>query len=81
MTAAALHKGNVCWEMSGWGPRYFPESSKRAMAGRPQHKIKFASGHPGIPSGRFLREWDEMGDPEALMEKIFHSNAERLLGP
>src|SRR4029077_5186598 len=26
MIAIALHKANVYWELSGWGPRYFPQS-------------------------------------------------------
>ena len=26
MTAVALHKGNVYWELSGWAPKYFPPS-------------------------------------------------------
>ncbi len=26
MTAVALHKGNVFWELSGWAPKYFPPS-------------------------------------------------------
>ena len=26
MTAVALHKGNVFWEMSGWAPKHFPRA-------------------------------------------------------
>ena len=28
MTAVALHKGNVFWELSGWAPKYFPAPLK-----------------------------------------------------
>src|SRR6266487_1307221 len=28
MTAVALHKGNVFWELSGWAPKYFPPSPR-----------------------------------------------------
>ena len=80
MTAVALHKGNVYWEMSGWAPKYFPQALKKDIASRLQDKIMFGSDYPSIPHERLLREWDELGYPEALMEKIFHGNAERILG-
>ena len=31
MTAVALHKGNVYWEMSGWAPKYLPDSIKSCL--------------------------------------------------
>lgn len=80
MTAVALHKGNVYWELSGWAPKYFPEALKKDIASRLQDKIMFGSDYPSIPHERLLREWDQLGYPQALMEKIFHGNAERILG-
>src|SRR3989338_8782644 len=80
MTAVALHKGNVCWELSGWAPKYFPEGLKRDIKGRLQDKIMFGSDYPSIPYARLLREWDELGLPPAVSEKVFHANAERVLG-
>lgn len=80
MTAVALHKGNVYWELSGWAPRYFPESLKRDIRGRLQDKIMFGSDYPSIPYERLLREWYELGYSEAILEKVFHENAERVLG-
>jgi len=80
MIAVALHKGNVSWELSGWAPKYFPESLKRDIRGRLQDKIMFGSDYPSIPYERLFREWEELGYPEELMEKIFHRNAERILG-
>ena len=32
MTAVALHKGNVFWELSGWAPKYFPAQLKSTSA-------------------------------------------------
>src|SRR5262249_17417156 len=46
MTAVALHKGNVLWELSGWTPKYFPENLKRDAKGRLQDKIMFGSDYP-----------------------------------
>jgi predicted TIM-barrel fold metal-dependent hydrolase len=79
-TAVALHKGNVYWEMSGWAPKYFPGNLKVDMRGRLQDKIMFGSDYPSIPYERILKEWRELGYSEAVMEKIFHGNAERVLG-
>jgi hypothetical protein len=79
MIAVALHKGNVFWELSGWAPKYFPESLKRDVRGRLKDKIMFGSDYPSIPYGRLFKEWNELGYSEELMEKIFHQNAERIL--
>ncbi len=80
MTAVALHKGNVYWELSGWAPRYFPESLKRDVRGRLQDKIMFGSDYPSLPYERIFREWDELGYTPEIMEKVFHRNAEDILG-
>ncbi len=79
MTAVALHKGNVYWEMSGWAPKHFPPSLKTDIRGRLQDKIMFGSDHPSLPFERLLREWDELGYSDEVMHKVFHANAERIL--
>jgi uncharacterized protein len=79
-TAVALHKGNVYWEMSGWAPKYFPGNLKTDMRGRLQDKIMFGSDYPSMPYTRILTEWRELGYKDEVMEKIFHKNAERILG-
>ena len=80
MTAVALHKANVYWELSGWAPKYFPPSLLSDIRGRLRHKIMFGSGHPSMPYERILREWDALGFDDAVMHAVFHENAERLLG-
>ena len=40
----------------------------------------FGSDHPSIPFDRLLREWDELGYSDTVMNKVFHENAERVLG-
>lgn len=79
-TAVALHKGNVYWEMSGWAPKYFPGNLKVDIRGRLQDKIMFGSDYPSMPYARILKEWRELGYADAVMEKIMHQNAERILG-
>ena len=80
MTAVALHKGNVFWEMSGWAPKYFPEPLKRDIRGRLQDKIMFGSDYPSLPYERIFREWGELGYADEILEKVYHGNAERVLG-
>ena len=40
----------------------------------------FGSDHPGLPYERILREWDELGCDQSVMDLVFHANAERVLG-
>jgi predicted TIM-barrel fold metal-dependent hydrolase len=80
MTAVALHKGNVSWELSGWAPKYFPDALKRDIKSRLRDKIMFGSDYPSIPYERIFKEWKELGYSDELLEKIFHGNAEQILG-
>jgi predicted TIM-barrel fold metal-dependent hydrolase len=50
------------------------------MRARLQDKVMFGSDYPSLPYERIFREWKELGYAEAVMEKIFHGNAERVLG-
>ncbi|MEK9644250.1 MAG: amidohydrolase family protein, partial [Alphaproteobacteria bacterium] len=52
MTAVALHKGNVFWEMSGWAPKYFPAQLKVDIRARLQDKVMFGSDYPSLPYER-----------------------------
>ena len=80
MTAVALHKGNVYWELSGWAPKYLPPSLQADIRGRLREKIMFGSDHPSLPYGRILREWGELGYDQSVLDLVFHANAERVLG-
>jgi uncharacterized protein len=79
MTATALHKGNVYWELSGWAPKYFPPQLKVDIRSRLKDKILFGSDYPSLPFERLLREWDELGYSDETKERVFHLNAERVL--
>jgi predicted TIM-barrel fold metal-dependent hydrolase len=80
MTAVALHKGNVFWELSGWAPRYFPDSLRRDVRGRLRDKVMFGSDYPSIPFDRLFREWGELGYTDEVLARVFWQNAERILG-
>ncbi len=79
MTAVALHKGNVYWDLSGWAPKYLPDALKRDIRSRLQDKVMFGSDYPSIPYERLFREWNDLGYNTAILEKLFHQNAERIL--
>jgi predicted TIM-barrel fold metal-dependent hydrolase len=79
-TAVCLHKGNVFWEMSGWGVKYIPESIKRDIGGRLKDKVMFGSDYPSLTYERLIKEWLEYGYPEEILERFFHKNAEEVLG-
>ena len=79
MTAVALHKGNVFWELSGWAPKYFPDSLKKDIRGRLREKVMFGSDYPSLPYERVLSEWHELGYSSEVMDAVFHGNAERVL--
>jgi hypothetical protein len=50
------------------------------MRTRLQDKVMFGSDYPSMPYERILREWGELGYKDEIMEKIFHKNAEQVLG-
>ena len=70
MTAVALHKGNVYWDLSGWAPKHFPAGLRTDIRGRLQDKIMFGSDYPSLPLSRLLREWDELGFSEEMRWSI-----------
>lgn len=78
MLAVLLHKGNVYQELSGWMPKYFPESLAREVNGRLQDKCMFGSDYPALSPERWLREFEERYKPE-VVEKVFYRNAIRIL--
>ena len=80
MLAICQHKANVSMDLSGWAPKYFPGNLKVDMRGRLQDKIMFGSDYPSMPYERILKEWQELGYSDEGMQKIFHQNAERILG-
>ena len=53
--------------LDGWGYRAETKANAIALARKPTYD-------------RLLREWAELGYEDETMEKIFHGNAERILG-
>jgi predicted TIM-barrel fold metal-dependent hydrolase len=66
--------------LSGWAPKYFPDALKRDIKGRLKDKVMFGSDYPSISYERIFTEWKDLACSDEVMEKIFHQNAERILG-
>ena len=79
LIAVALHKRNVSIDISGWGPKYVPAALKHDMQRRLQDKVLFGSDYPGWSPGQCCDEWQMEGFKPAIIEKLFHRNAVRIL--
>lgn len=79
MIAVVLHKANVYMDLSGWAPRYFPDSLKREINGRLQDKVMFGSDYPDISPKRWLEEFQAGGYKPEVIEKVLYKNAQRIL--
>jgi len=78
--AVVLHKANVFIELSGWSPKYFPESLKREIRGRLQDRVMFGSDYPLLSHQRLFEDYEKEGYPPEILEKIYYKNAQRILG-
>lgn len=77
--AILLHKANVFADLSGWAPKYFPETLKREINGRLQDKFMYGSDYPEIPPKRWLEEFQAGGYKDEVVEKVLYKNALRIL--
>ncbi len=80
LLAIALHKTNIHIDISGYAPRYIPESVVKALRGRLQDQFLFGSDYPFIQPQRCLDELAGMDIPPQVMEKLLLGNGRRLLG-
>ncbi len=78
--AVARHKSNVFVELSGWSPKYLPESLLAAIRGPLADRTLFGTDFPFLTPDKWLADWEGLGMPEELTRKILYENAARLLG-
>jgi predicted TIM-barrel fold metal-dependent hydrolase len=77
LIAVALHKTNVCIDISGWSPRRIPPEVVRELKGRLSGQFVWGSDFPFITPERCLAELDELGLASGT---LLHDNAARILG-
>jgi uncharacterized protein len=78
MISIMLHKPNVWCELHGWSPKYFTHDLKHDLARRLQDRMMFGADYPLLSYQRLINDWRELGLSEAILEKVFRKNAERL---
>jgi predicted TIM-barrel fold metal-dependent hydrolase len=76
----ATHKANVCIDLSGWSPKYFPPQLVRAMNSLLQDKVLFGTDYPLLTPERWLRDFEKLDIKPDVRPKILKQNAIRLLG-
>jgi len=76
----ATHKANVWIDLSGWSPKYYPESLVRQANSLLQDKVLFGSDYPLIHPDRWLGDFAALPLKDEVRPKILKANALRLLG-
>lgn len=79
--SVATHKHNTWIDLSGWSPKYFPDSLVRAANSYLKQRVLFGSDYPLLTPDRWRRDAAaaERFKPEVL-PGILKDNAVRLLG-
>ena len=77
--AVALHKSNVYLDLSGWMPRFIPETLIRETNTRLQDKVMFGSDYPFIQPDRWLHDFQGLDMREQVIPKVLLDNARRAL--
>lgn len=77
--AVAQHKPNVYLELSGWSPKYLSDELLSAVRRTLSDRTLFGTDFPFLTPDRWLRDWREVVDDEALTRKVTLENAARLL--
>lgn len=76
----ATHKSNVYIDLSGWSPKYFPESLVRQSNSLLKHKVLFGTDFPLIPPTKWLAAFDDLPIKDEVRPLILKENAVKLLG-
>jgi predicted TIM-barrel fold metal-dependent hydrolase len=76
----ATHKSNVYIDLSGWSPRYFPESLVRAANSMLADKVLFGTDFPLITPEKWLGAFADLPIKDAVRPRILKDNAVKLLG-
>ena len=78
--AVMRHKGNVYMDLSGWAPKYFPESIIHNVNTLIQDKVFFGSDFPVLTPERWLSEFAALPIKDTVRPKILLHNAAKFLG-
>lgn len=77
--AVAMHKPNVYIDLSGWAPRFIPQSLIREANTRLQDKVLFGSDYPYLPPDKWIKGFTDLPIDEDVRSKILLDNAREIL--
>lgn len=77
--SVATHKHNTWIDLSGWSPKYFPDSLVRAAGTYLKRRVLFGSDFPLLTPDRWLRDVEQTAIKPEAMPGILKDNAVRLL--
>ena len=80
MIAVLLHKGNVSYELHGWGPRQFSPELQREIGTRLQDRVMFGCDFPCLEYPKVVADWQQLGYSDEIVEKVLRRNAEAYFG-
>ncbi|AZS38438.1 hypothetical protein CVS47_03095 [Microbacterium lemovicicum] len=78
--AVATHKHNTWIDLSGWSPKYFPESLVRAAGSYLRSRVLFGSDYPLLTPDRWMSDIAQTAMKPDALPAIYKDNAVRLLG-
>jgi uncharacterized protein len=82
--AIALRSPNVFIDVSGWKPKYLPQSIMPYLNGILQDRFLFGTDYPMLRQKEWLDDYRQNLEPKlraGVSGKLLGGNAERLLGP
>lgn len=78
--AVLMHKRNIWYELHGWSPKYHTPDLKHDISRRLKDRILFGADYPLFTYDRLVQDWRNEGYADAILEKVFHENAEHFIG-
>jgi uncharacterized protein len=78
--SVASHKPNTWIDLSGWSPKYFPESLVRAANSYLKTRVLFGSDFPLLTPDRWIDDVQKTTLKPEVLPGIMRDNAVRLLG-
>jgi len=79
MLAVAMHKSNVYIDLSGWSPKYLPETLIRYINVFLSDRCLFGTDYPFIKPSRWLKDFKELKFKPEIEKKILEENAKKVL--
>ena len=78
--SVCLHKPQVYIDLSGWSPKYFPQTLVQHANTLLKHKVLFGSDYPLLTPDRWLAEFEKLSIRDEVRPLILKENAAKLFG-